>query len=212
MSNEYSVGEELRRWVNNHPVLSCLSAALLVVAGGGLLAALQIGCVKQSGGDDSSTAKVYIDVRAKIDSRPVAPVVPVEPKIVYDPPTNKQVYKKFMVEGEIVTVEFDSHEPYISDAEKDEHHNPKHYMPDFTRVTYDPPWDDAKEATYDFCGNQLALFTPGRKLKIQIEESDYGDYNGCLILPGHAKPFTFGGKPLPKEALPQTAISKVPGQ
>ena len=78
-----------------------------------------------------------------------------------------------------------------------------HYQPDGTTVSYSNP-DDEEETTTRFCGNVMDYFTPGKHLKMVISDSNVTDYNGCYMLPDLLNvPLTFGGKALPKSAVPK---------
>jgi hypothetical protein len=117
-----------------------------------------------------------------------ASVTPTNPG-AYNPPCVKdglpgctdKVYGKRLLTGVIDTVTFNSDEAQVSDG---------HLQPDYTEITFvTSDQEDARKEK--FCGNVLDLYTPGRKLKIVLNESKQADYNGCYIT--DVVRLTFGG-------------------
>ena len=125
-----------------------------------------------------------------------------ETGLVYDPPRTEKPYKKSVISGTIDTVEYDGNDPTAM-TNGDDTCDGDHYQPDGTTVSYSNP-DDEEETTTRFCGNVMDYFTPGKHLKMVISDSNVTDYNGCYMLPDLLNvPLTFGGKALPKSAVPK---------
>jgi hypothetical protein len=109
--------------------------------------------------------------------------------VAYNPPCVKdglsgctdKVYGKRLLTGVIDTVTFNSDERQEADG---------HLQPDYTEITFvtSDQEDTRKEK---FCGNVLDLYTPGRKLKMVLNESKQADYNGCYTT--DVVVLTFGG-------------------
>src|SRR5271157_5932790 len=97
---------------------------------------------------------------------------------VYDPPCVRdklpgctdKIYSKRLVEGLVGTVTFNSDEKATADD---------HLQPDYTEVKFDSEYDSVEPPNSEkFCGNVLHKFTPGKKIKMVINESKQSDYNG----------------------------------
>ena len=123
---------------------------------------------------------------------------------VYDPPCGPKsdahfcadrVYSKSQIKGSIDTVTFNGDAPIVEDD---------HLRPDYTEVSYLPPWDDAEEQTEKFCGNVMDLFTPGKNLNMVLQETKQSDYNGCHTI--SVIDYTFGGKRINTVKAPHPTV------
>jgi len=116
-------------------------------------------------------------------------------KAPYDPPCVKdklpgctdQIYGKRLVEGLVDTVTFKTDDEQMSDD---------HLQPDSTEVRFAEYDDQEPPSSEKFCGNVLHKFTPGKKIKMVINESKQSDYNGCYVI--DVVQLSFGGSPYPK--------------
>jgi hypothetical protein len=156
-----------------------------------------------SSSNDTKAAKPAQQFGLQTQPPPVAKPEP-EKVYTYAPPVPEIPHAKKIVEGVVWTVKWNGNDPAIGvDKEK------THYQPDNTEVeTYEPGTDDKPEYTY-FCGDALARFTPGKRIRMILEDTNVSDYNSCYTLKGVG--LTFGGKPQAEVQLGTVMPSSVPG-
>jgi hypothetical protein len=187
---------ELKHWYKNNR-----AETWIIVAGVSVLALL-IGAVVWAISPETQKSTVVL-APVKVEEPAPAQVDP--PKVYdYNPPAIEVEYRKDFAEGEIQEVKFNGDGPYTEEKLLDK--PLPHYVPDWTDVTYLPPWDDAQEVTLQFCGNVLNKFDPHTKIKMILHATNVGDYNDCYK---SGAPLTFGGKPTPPSNIVKPSVPGV---